>query len=136
VEREPRAPLDVGHEGGAELGVVRQHRVIRGQAHQGGEAQALLRGDRQVLVLADHAVVATQLLRVLGGTAEDLGPPEDHVVAMLAADAVGKERRDQLVPLDAVVERIDQALERLLSARPLMERRGIARFGHPMKLAT
>jgi len=46
------------------------------------------------------------------------------MLTMLLADATRKEGREQLVAFDPVVEGVDEALESLGSAGPLIERRG------------
>jgi hypothetical protein len=53
------------------------------------------------------------------------------VVAVLAAHAAGEEGRDQLVALHPVVEGIDQPLEGLAAARPLVQRRRVGRVRDP-----
>src|SRR3954452_7116517 len=54
---------------------------------------------------------------------------------MLLAHPAGEQGGNQLIALDAVVEGVDQPLERLASAGPLVQRRWIPRSGHDMKLA-
>src|SRR6476619_2597610 len=108
VQGEPRAPLDVGDERGPKLRVVRQPRVIGGQAHQRGKSEPLLVGDAQPAVFAEHPLVATELDCVGRRPAEHLAPPCRDVVAVLLPYPSGEQRREQLVRFDAVVERVDQ----------------------------
>jgi hypothetical protein len=58
------------------------------------------------------------------------------MIAVLAADPAGKERRDQLVVLDPVIEGIDQTLEGGGSACPFEQRLCLSglRLGDPEKL--
>ena len=74
-------------------------------------------------MLRDHAVVAAELPGVGGRPTEDLAPPSRHVLPVLPADPSGEQRRQQLVLLHPVVESLDQALECLAAAGPLVQRR-------------
>ena len=49
---------------------------------------------------------------------------------VLLVDAAGEQRRQQLVLLDPVVERVDHPVERLSPACPLVERRMVSHAGH------
>jgi hypothetical protein len=69
-----------GARGRRELGVVGR------EAHQGREAEALLGGDPEAAMLADHPLVAAELLRVVVRAAEHLAPPGGHVTAMLLTE--------------------------------------------------
>lgn len=121
VKREARPPLDVADERSAKLRIVGEARVVCGEAHQGGEAEALLTSDREPAVVGEHVLVPPVVRRVVGGAAEDLAPPGGHVRAVLLADAAWKHRRKELIRLDAVVESIDQSPQCLLTARPLVQ---------------
>ena len=120
---EASAPLDVSHEGGAELRVVGQSGVVSRQAHQRGEAKPLLGRDVQPAVVSEHGVVPAELLGVCRGAAEHFHPPGRHVSSVRLRDTAREQRRQQLVALDPVVEGIDQTPERRLSPRPLEQRR-------------
>jgi hypothetical protein len=74
-------------------------------------------------VLRDHPLVAAEALGVLGGAAEDLAPPRGDVGPVLLPHAAGEERRQQVVTLDAVVERVDEPPEGRAAARPVVEGR-------------
>jgi hypothetical protein len=74
-------------------------------------------------MLAHHALVASELLRIAGRAAEHLTPPCGHVLPMLLADPAGEQLGEQVIGLDSVVEGVDQSLERLLASGPLVERR-------------
>ena len=78
-------------------------------------------------MLVQHPFVPAELLGVVGRSAEDLAPPGGDVHPVLFVDATGKEGREQLVLLDAVVEGVDQTVEGLASPGPF-EQRGIV--GH------
>ena len=81
-------------------------------------------------MLGQHVLVTAELARVAIGAAEDLRPPGDNVIAVLLAHAAREERREQFVSLDAVVERIDQALDGVVAAGPLVERRRVPGLAH------
>ena len=128
-ERKARAPFDVGDEGGAKLRVVRKPCIVGGETQQRREAEALIRGDPECAVVAQHALVPTELLRVPRGTAKHLAPPGGDVLAMLFTDPTGEERRQQLITLDPVVEGVDQPPERRFAASPLIQGGRLVRFG-------
>ncbi|HEY8523372.1 MAG TPA: hypothetical protein VIL48_00315 [Acidimicrobiales bacterium] len=86
-EGDAGAPLKVGDERRAELGVVGQAGVVGRPAHQRGEPESLLGRDAQVAVLAEHALVPAEVVGVAGGSAEHLAPPRGHVRPVLAAHA-------------------------------------------------
>ena len=69
---EPRSPLDIGDERRTELRILRETGVVGSEAHQGSEAESLLGRDRQVVVLGEHPLITTELVRVQSRTAEDL----------------------------------------------------------------
>ena len=79
--RQARAPLDVGHEGGAELRVARQPGVVGGVADQLHPAPAHRLGEREAAVLREHVRIAAALLRVARRPAEHLAEPDRHVAA-------------------------------------------------------
>ena len=122
MERDPGSPFYVGDEGGAKLGVVRERRVVGREAEQRRETEPLLRGDPKPAVVSEHVLVSAQLLAVAGWAAEDFAPPGGHMCPMLLVHAAREERRQQLVALDAIVERVHQAPDRLLTSCPLKER--------------
>ena len=101
-----------------------RHRPPR--AHQRREAKALLVADAELSVFAQHSLIATQLLAVGSRSSEDLGPPGGHIAPMLLVHTARKERRQQLVLLDAVEKRVDHPIERFVSTSPLVERRVLA----------
>ena len=133
VHRDPRSPLDVGDERGPELGIVGQPRVVGGEAEQRGEAKPLLGRDLEVAMLGDHVLVTALLLGVARRSAEHLAPPQRDVRAMLLAHAARKQRRNQVVLLDAVVEGVQEAPNRGLTTGPLVERLGL--LGHTSIMA-
>src|SRR4051794_1189192 len=119
-QREPGAPLDVGQERRAELGVGRELGVAGRERNQGQPAEALLLGDREVIVLVQHVRVATVALGVVGRPAEDLGQPRGHVLGVVLRH-VREQRADELVGAHALVERLGQSLERRFPARPVID---------------
>jgi hypothetical protein len=70
--------------------------------------------------------VAAVVLGVVGRTSEHLGQPRRDAMRMLLRH-VGEQRAEELVLANARVEGGGQALERLLAANPLIQRRD----GHP-----
>src|SRR4029079_7286959 len=82
----------------------------------------LLRRDRKPAVVREHVLVPAELLAVAGWAAEDFAPPRGDMCPMLLVHAAREERRQQLVALDAIVERVDQAPDRVLASRPFKER--------------
>jgi hypothetical protein len=85
-------------------------------------------------MLAEHSVVPAELIRVPGRPAEHLRPPGDYVATVLGANRAAEQRCQQLVALDPVVESVEQALERPLSAGPLVQRRRLVRArGHRLE---
>ena len=107
--RKAGPPLEVGNERGAELWVIRELSVVGGETHQRREAEPLLGRDREVVMLGEHPLVAAELVGVARRTSEDLTPPGDHVQSVLLGHSARKQRRDQLVGFDSVVEGVDQA---------------------------
>jgi hypothetical protein len=79
-------------------------------------------------MLAEHPLVAAELVAVARRAAEHLTPPGDHVQPVLLRYSAGKQRRKQLVGLDSVIEGVDQPRERRLASGPFVERR---HPGHP-----
>jgi DNA-binding PadR family transcriptional regulator len=77
-------------------------------------------------MLYGHPLIATELTGVLRRAAEYLAPPGGHIAAVLCVHAAREERREQLILLDPVVERVDHRIKRIASARPLVQRRMIA----------
>jgi hypothetical protein len=129
VHGQAGAPLQVTDERRAELGVARQFGVVGCQAHQRRESETLLGSDLEVAVMREHRGIAAEPAGVVGGAAEHLAPPGRDVLAVLLADAAGKERAEQLIALDAVVEAIDQAGYGWTTFGPLVQRR---RLAHPV----
>jgi hypothetical protein len=121
IEGEPCSPLEVGNEGRPKLGVLGHTGIIGRQAHQRCEPESLFLGDAELHVLVHHPLIAPKIARVARWTAEYLAPPCGHVPTVLFMDATGKERREQLVLLDSVIEGIDHPIEAFLTARPFKE---------------
>jgi hypothetical protein len=76
-------------------------------------------------MLADHPLVSTELLGVAIRSPEDLAPPGGHVLAVQFGNPARKEGGEQLVGFEAIVEGVDEALERVATASPLVQRRGV-----------
>jgi hypothetical protein len=85
------------------------------------EAKALLGRDRETAMLAEHALVAAEVLGVPRRASEHLRPPRDDVHAMLLAHPAREEPGKQVVALDAVTERVDEPLERRSASGPFIE---------------
>ena len=130
LQGQPGPPLDVADERRPELRVVRQPGVVRREAHQRCEPEPLIRGDAQSTMVREHRLVAAVLLGVGRRSAEDLDPPVGDVGAVLLVHPAGEERRQQLVLLDPVVERVDQPSERTRATGPLDQGRLDSRLGH------
>ena len=65
-----------------------------------------------------HPFITAEVVRVFGRTSEDLGPPRGDIAPMLIVHATRKERREQVVLLDSVIEGIDHPVESFAAARP------------------
>ena len=126
VHGQAGAPLQITDECRAELGVGRQFGVVSCQAHQRCESEALLGSDVEVAVMREHCGIAAEPVGVVGGATEHLAPPGRDMLAVLLADAAGKERAEQLIALDAVVEAIDQTSYSWTTFGPLVQRRWLA----------
>jgi hypothetical protein len=61
------------------------------RTHEHGEAQALLGRDRQVAVVGERCLVASECLGVGRQPAEDLDPPVGDVSTVRFADPAGEE---------------------------------------------
>src|SRR5205823_1215091 len=72
-----------------------------------------------------HPFIAPELLRVCSRSSEDLAPPRGDIATMLLVDTAGEKRRQQLVLLDPVVERVDHPIKRIPSTGPLIQRRRV-----------
>src|SRR5262249_29158769 len=118
------------NEGGSELRVVGEQGVVGGDAQQGGEAEPLCGSDGQAPVMGEHDLIATEDIGVRRGSSEDLDPPTGDVGPMCLAHPVGKERTENLVLLDAVIEGIHQPTKGDLTSSPLEQGRMIA-HRHP-----
>src|SRR5262249_15449977 len=70
-----------------------------------------------------HGLVAAELVGVRRRAAEHLRPPGGDVRAVRLAHAAGEERRQELVLLDPVVERVDEAAHGVPASGPLVQRR-------------
>jgi arabinofuranan 3-O-arabinosyltransferase len=120
-------PLEVGHEGRSELGVIRHPGIICGRAHELGEPGPVLLRDAQVNVLAQHPFVAPEFFAIASRTAKHLTPPQSHMATVVLMDPTRKEGSKQFVLFHPVVEGIDHSGEGVTAAGPFIERR---RSGH------
>jgi hypothetical protein len=112
-------------------GVTGQVGPVGGLAEQRDEPQPLLRADRQAEVLGEHVLIAAVLPGVGRRTAHDLGPPRRDVVAVLLGHVPAEHGPEQVIGLDAVIERVEPPPERRPAAGPREDRRGVVRgVGH------
>ena len=93
VHREPGSPLGVGDERRPELGVFGEAGIVGGEAEQRDESMPLLGRDREAAMVSEHFLVAAQVLRVAGGAAQHLRPPDADVRSVLLAHPDRKVRR-------------------------------------------
>lgn len=117
---EAGAPLDVGDEGGAELGVGGEGQFVGGLEEELHPALALLVGDAFAEVMADHVGVSAVVGGVTGGAAEDLADEGGDVLEVLGRHA-GEEWGEQRIDGDLLVEAGDEGAERFGSAQPLVK---------------
>jgi ribosomal protein S18 acetylase RimI-like enzyme len=122
---QPGSPLGVADDRGAELRICRQAGVVGGAAEQGDEAQALLGGDVEADVPAEHVLVAAALVGVLAGPAHDLAPPSGRGPPVLGTDPTAEHGPEEVVALDEVIEHVQPALERVPAASPVVDRRRV-----------
>src|SRR5215204_3089585 len=90
VHREPTAPLGVRDERRAELRIVREARVVGGEAHQRHEAMPLLGLDREPSMVGEHILVAAQLIGVASGA-----PPAPPTTRWRRARGAPRPRRPE-----------------------------------------
>src|SRR4029453_16746984 len=92
----------------------------------------------QAAMLAEHALVAAELVGVAGRPAEHLAPPTRHMVPVVGTHTAREERRQQVIALDPVIEGVDQPLDGLAATGPLVERRRRGRLvlAHPTTVAS
>ena len=95
VHRKAGSPLGVGDERRAELGVVRKAGVVGREAEQRDEAMPLLGRNRKAAMVHEHLLVAAKVLRVAGGAAQYLRPPDADVRSVLLAHPAGKVGREE-----------------------------------------
>ena len=133
LERQAGAPLDVADKRSPKLRIIRQLGVVSGLTHRRSEAKTLLSGDPEVSVMGEHPGIAAQSFRVVGRSAKHFGPPQDDVSPVVLADAVWKQRTEQIISFDAVVEGIDQPSNSRGATRPFEESGHVA---HPRSVLT
>jgi hypothetical protein len=80
---EAGAPLQVGYEGGAELGIGGELEFVGGFEEEGHPTLALLVSDVSVEVVADHLGVSSMEGGVVGGAAKDLADELGNVSEVL-----------------------------------------------------
>ena len=100
---EARAPLEIGDEGGAELGVRGELEFIGRFEEEGHPALALLVCDVAVEMMADHFSMPTVEGGVIGGSTEDFGDELGDVLEVLRGHT-GKDRREDRVVRNFLVE--------------------------------
>lgn len=88
--------------------------------HGGCAGLGVLYGDRPVEVMREHVLVAAAVRCVESRPVEHLAQPQRDMVRMPGIH-VREQRGEQIIVDDGLVEACEQALERLGSARPVVD---------------
>ena len=108
------APLEVGDERGAKVGVGGQPDLVGGGDHPSHPALPLLLGELTVAVLGEHVLVAAVVVGIELRSAEGLGEPRRDVLGVVGIHPA-EDRFEQRVGfgVDRLVEPRGESFQRL-----------------------
>jgi hypothetical protein len=121
-DRQPRAPLEVAHQGGPELGIFGDAQFISGLEQQAYPAAPLILSEVSIEMLPNHVRVPAVVLRVVWWATENFGQERGNVRWMVTAH-VREDRPQQCIVPDVLVEAAGQSVQGFDAADPLVEAR-------------